>query len=108
MKDVHDTTPSQHIQYTKESRWLTDWWGKGKAIYKHHATKMYEGVDVQLHSLFISALDAGEWSASRPVRFTTGEKPPTPLDRRLGGPTAGLDTVACLCRKSNRVVQPVA
>jgi hypothetical protein len=33
-----------------------------------------------------SALDGGEWSASRPGRFTPRESPWCPLDRRLGGP----------------------
>jgi hypothetical protein len=38
------------------------------------------------HSL-TSALDGGEWSASRPGRFTPRERAPwCPLDRRLGGP----------------------
>jgi hypothetical protein len=38
------------------------------------------------HSL-TSALDAGEWSASRPGRFTPqGKRPWNPLDRRLGRP----------------------
>jgi hypothetical protein len=38
-----------------------------------------------MHSL-TSALDGGEWSASRPGRFTPRESPWYPLDRRLGGP----------------------
>jgi hypothetical protein len=34
-----------------------------------------------------SALDGGEWSTSRPGRFTPRERTPgTPFDRRLGGP----------------------
>jgi hypothetical protein len=37
------------------------------------------------HSL-TSALDGGEWSASRSGRFTQGKSPRYPLDRRLGGP----------------------
>jgi hypothetical protein len=38
------------------------------------------------HSL-TSVLDGGEWSASRPGRFTPrGKSPWYPLDRRLGGP----------------------
>jgi hypothetical protein len=38
------------------------------------------------HSL-TSALDGGEWSASRPGRFTPWETAPWyPLYRRLGGP----------------------
>jgi hypothetical protein len=40
-----------------------------------------------IHVFFISALVGGEWSASRPSRFTPGERAPRcPLDRRLGGP----------------------
>jgi hypothetical protein len=36
---------------------------------------------------FTSALDGGNWSASRPGRFTSGEiVPQYPLDERLGGP----------------------
>jgi hypothetical protein len=53
------------------------------------------------------ALDGGEWSASHPGRFTSGER--TPGTRWTGGcvdPRAGLDTVekrkiSCLCRESN-------
>jgi hypothetical protein len=44
---------------------------------KHHATKTYWGLELQLHTFLTSALDCGEWSASRPCY---------PLDRRLGGP----------------------
>jgi hypothetical protein len=39
-----------------------------------------------MHSL-TSALDGGEWSASRPGRFTARERAPRySFDRRLGGP----------------------
>jgi hypothetical protein len=38
--------------------------------------KAYEGVDVYVHIFFTSALAGGEWSASRPGRFTPGEKAP--------------------------------
>jgi hypothetical protein len=49
--------------------------------------KAYRGVDVQIHIFLTSALAGGEWSASRPGRFTPGGKSPRyPLDRRLGGP----------------------
>jgi hypothetical protein len=34
-----------------------------------------------------SAIDGGEWSASRPAAlYSRGKDPPYPLDRRLGGP----------------------
>jgi hypothetical protein len=32
--------------------------------------KMYEGMEVLLHALYISVLDKGTWSASRFGRFT--------------------------------------
>jgi hypothetical protein len=34
--------------------------------------KAYGGVHVQIHIFFTSALARGEWSASRPGRFTPG------------------------------------
>jgi hypothetical protein len=43
-------------------------------------------VEIQLHAPLTSALHEGEWSASRPGRFTTSEKRLYTLDRRLGGP----------------------
>jgi hypothetical protein len=42
---------------------------------KHYAMKAY-GVDVQTHIFLPSALAGGEWSASRPDRFTPGERAP--------------------------------
>jgi hypothetical protein len=56
--------------------------------------KVYWGVEVDLHAFFISVLDGGEWSASRPGCFT-------PRERDSGthwiggwvGPRAGLDAV---------------
>jgi hypothetical protein len=38
--------------------------------------KAYVGVDVWIHIVLTSALDGGEWSASRPCRFTPGERAP--------------------------------
>jgi hypothetical protein len=38
--------------------------------------KTYWGVEVQLHSFLTSALDGGEWSASRPGRFKPKERAP--------------------------------
>jgi len=32
------------------------------------------GVEIQLHAFLTSALDGGEWSASRPGRFTSQER----------------------------------
>jgi len=33
-------------------------------------------MEVYLHAFLISALDGGEWSASRPDRFTSRERAP--------------------------------
>jgi hypothetical protein len=38
--------------------------------------KTYGGVDVLIHTFLTSALSGGEWSTSRPGRFTSGEKAP--------------------------------
>jgi hypothetical protein len=38
--------------------------------------KAYVGVDVYIHIFLTSALVGGEWSASRPGRFTPGESAP--------------------------------
>jgi hypothetical protein len=35
-------------------------------------------VVVQIHILLTSAVVSGEWSASRPYRFTPGERAPVP------------------------------
>jgi hypothetical protein len=56
--------------------------------------KAYGEVDVYIHIFFTSPLAVGEWSASRPCRFTTGER--TPGTQWIGGwvdSTAGLDDV---------------
>jgi hypothetical protein len=49
--------------------------------------KVFGGVDGYIHVFLTSALVGGEWSASRPGRFTPqGKNLRYPLDRRLGGP----------------------
>jgi hypothetical protein len=51
-------------------------------------------VDVQIHVFFTSAVVGGEWSASRPGRFTPGER--APGTHRIGGwvgPRTGLEDV---------------
>jgi hypothetical protein len=56
--------------------------------------KAYGGVDVQTHIFLTSALDECEWSASRPCRFTLGERAPS--THWIGGwvdPTASLDNM---------------
>jgi hypothetical protein len=47
------------------------------ALTEHHAMKAYWGVEVYSFIHFLSsALDGGEWSASRPGRFTPRERAP--------------------------------
>jgi hypothetical protein len=56
--------------------------------------KAYGEVDVWIHIFLTSALAGGEWSASRPGRFTPGERDPG--THWIGGwvdPRAGLDGV---------------
>jgi hypothetical protein len=56
--------------------------------------KTYWGVELWPHTFLTSALDGSEWSASRPDRFTPGERDPG--TNRIGcwvGPRAGLFTV---------------
>jgi hypothetical protein len=43
---------------------------------KHYAMKVYGRVDEWIHVFLTSALVGGEWSASRPGRFTTSERAP--------------------------------
>jgi hypothetical protein len=59
---------------------------------KHYAIKAYGGVGVQIQIFLTSALVGGEWSASRPDRFTPGKRAPS--THWIGGwvgPRAGLD-----------------
>jgi hypothetical protein len=79
--------------------------------------KTYWGVEVQLHAFLTSALDEGEWSVSRPGRFTPrGRAPNTPWIGDCVGPRAVLGTVVKRNIPSPRreskprtpIVQPVA
>jgi hypothetical protein len=49
------------------------------ALTEHHAMKTYWGVELWLHVFLTSALDGGEWSASRPGRFTIRKEPLVPI-----------------------------
>jgi hypothetical protein len=53
---------------------------------KHYNMKTYVGKEVYAPPFLTSALGGGEWSGSRPIRITPGEKAPTPypMDVRLG------------------------
>jgi len=50
-----------------------------------HAMNAYEGVVTQLHLNLISALDAGEWSTSRPGHRTPVKWAPVTFNMRLDG-----------------------
>jgi hypothetical protein len=55
-------------------------------LIKHYAMKTYWDVELYLHTFLTSAVDGGEWSASRPGHFIPrGKNPRYPLDRMLGG-----------------------
>jgi hypothetical protein len=79
--------------------------------------KAYGGVNVWIHIFLTLVLVGGEWSASRPSRFTPGERAPRyPLDRRLGGPQSRsarrggeniLDRTGTRTPTTYLVVQPV-
>jgi hypothetical protein len=61
--------------------------------------KAYCGSGVYIHAFSTSALDGGEWSASRTGHFTPMEKPPgTHWIGGWVGPSAGLD-IAVVKRK---------
>jgi hypothetical protein len=56
--------------------------------------EVYWGVEVWLHEFLTSALDGGEWSASRPGRFIPRETAPgTHWNGGWVGPRAILDAV---------------
>jgi hypothetical protein len=81
---------------------------------KHYAMKAYVVVNVYTHILLTSVLAGGEWSTSRPRRFTPGEKASgTNWIWGWAGPRAGLGDVEKILdphRDSNSdpsVVQPV-
>jgi hypothetical protein len=84
---------------------------------QHHAMKTYWGVELQLHAFLTSALGGGEWSDSRPGRFTPRERAPS--SHWIGGwmgPRTVLGTVVKRSIPSPRLeskprtptVQPIA
>jgi hypothetical protein len=46
---------------------------------KHYAMETYGGVDIETDVFLTLAVFGGEWSASRPGRFTPGEEPQVPI-----------------------------
>jgi hypothetical protein len=59
--------------------------------------KTYGGVEV-----LDSALDGGEWSASRPDRFTSRERDPYTNWTRAGLDAVQERKIFCLCQESNQ------
>jgi hypothetical protein len=51
---------------------------------KHHATKTYGGVEVELHALLTRALDGREWSASCRCRLYPGKESQVPIGYEAG------------------------
>jgi hypothetical protein len=73
-------------------------WAGGKlklffCLIKHHAKNTNGEVEVPLHAFLSSTLDGIIWSASRPGRFTFGQRTLGNHWMELGGPGAGLDAV---------------
>jgi hypothetical protein len=65
---------------------------------KHHAIKVYRGVEVQLHVLLTSVLGGGELSASRPGRFIPGTHTlPKQCKQKFGRLTVGMFRVFGHC-----------
>jgi hypothetical protein len=66
---------------------VTNCRGKGKVVPVFQLTttpwRLYEEVEVYLHTFLISALDGCEWSVSRPGRFAPRERAPS--TRCIGG-----------------------
>jgi hypothetical protein len=61
-------------------------------LFKHYTMKCMGEWVYRFHVLLTSALAGGEWSASRPCRFTLRERVPnTHWIRGLVDPRAGLD-----------------
>jgi hypothetical protein len=52
---------------------------KSLCLSKYYGMNTYRGVEVYLHVFFTLAPDRGEWSASRPGRFTPGKELPVPI-----------------------------
>lgn len=48
-----------------------------------HATKTYDGLEVELHSFLFLALVGGEWSDPCPALLPPEEEPHYPLNRSL-------------------------
>jgi hypothetical protein len=63
--------------------------------------KAYVEVIVYIDIFETSALTRGEWSASRPGRYTSGERSQYPLDKRLGGPQS-----RCGRREEEKILGP--
>jgi hypothetical protein len=76
--------------------------------------QVYEGDHVEIHISLTLVLVAGEWSVSRPDRFTPGERAPsTHSTGGWVGPRAGLDNMQnriflTLLGLNPSVVQPIA
>jgi hypothetical protein len=93
--------------HARQVRWAQNACEKlSLCLIKHYAMKTYGGSGGIAPPFSTSALDGGEWSASRPGRFIPGEIAPSTL--WIGGwvdPTVGIDDVEkremLPCRESN-------
>jgi hypothetical protein len=71
--------------------------------------KAYGGVDIQIHVFLTSVLVVDEWSASRPDRFTPGERDAgTHWMGGWVGPRRHGENSCAYSNSDSSVVQPVA
>jgi hypothetical protein len=59
--------------------------GKIARVLFNYVAMNTDGLEVELHHSWTSALDGDEWSASRPCRFIPEERRQYPFDKRLDG-----------------------
>jgi hypothetical protein len=95
-----------------------NWWGiKAKAILLLHAKEALGGRGYRSCSFSTSAIDGGEWSASRPGRaLAPGKGPPVPIVQEAGWASEAVWTQARGkilsplpgIEPRSRLVQPVA
>ena len=63
--------PKFHYRIHKSQTLECMYWKRCESVL---VMKVYVGAEVYLYSFFTSALDGGEWQASRPGCFTGGER----------------------------------
>jgi hypothetical protein len=68
-------------------------------VLRHEGVWGSEGIPPPI---LTSTLVRGEWSASRPGRFTPGKEPRYPLNKRMGGPQSWFER-----RREERILDSI-